>query len=132
MSLDSIHKAVFAVLAATGDTYVGIRVAGSSTPCMVYELTSAQVDMAMSGVLAKKHWTIGVEVQVIADNLVDVLAYVDDIVANFGSPVNDVTNLVSMVLAQISVVFSVEPLDDGREDAARIGTISLTLLVQED
>jgi hypothetical protein len=37
-----------------------------------------------------------------------------------------------MVLSEFSVVFSVEPLDDGREDAARIGTISLTLLVQED
>jgi hypothetical protein len=99
---------------------------------MVYELTSAQVDMAMSGTLTKNHWTIGAEVQVIADSLEDVLAYVDDIVSNFGAPVNDVTNLCSIVLSELNVAFSVEPLDDGREDAARIGTISLTLLVQED
>jgi hypothetical protein len=57
---------------------------------------------------------------------------VDDVAAIFTGPVNDVTNLCSMVATEFSVAFSVETLDDGREDAARIGTISLTLLVQED
>ena len=131
MSLEAIHKAIYALLAASGDTSVGIRVAGTPTPCLVYEITSASVDLSIGGALAKNHWTIGVEVQVIGDAIQDVLTLVDDLAGTFGVPRNDVTNLCSIITSEFSVV-SVEPLDDGREDAARIGTISLTLLVQED
>ena len=132
MSLESIHKAIYALLAASGDTSVGIRVAGTPTPCLVYEITSASIDLSMAGALAKNHWTIGVEVQVIGDAIQDVLTLVDDLTGTFGVTRNDATNLCSIITSEFSVVFSVEPLDDGREDAARIGTISLTLLVQED
>lgn len=132
MSLESIHKAIYAALLTKHDVYVGIRVASMATPCYVYELTGATLDMSMGGVAAKNHWTIAVEVQAIADNIEDVTTLVDDLAGVFTGPYNDVTNLCSMVLSEFSVAFSVEPLDDGREDAARIGTISLTLLVQED
>lgn len=132
MSLEAIHKAIYAALLTKHDVYVGIRVASMATPCYVYELTGATLDMSMGGVAAKNHWTIAVEVQAIADNIEDVTTLVDDLTGVFTGPYNDVTNLCSMVLSEFSVAFSVEPLDDGREDAARIGTISLTLLVQED
>jgi hypothetical protein len=132
MSLEGIHKAIQAALQGKHDAYVGIRVASMATPCYVYELTGATLDMSMGGVAAKNHWTIAVQVQAIADNIEDVTGMVDDLAGVFTSPLNDVTNLCSMVLSEFSVAFSVEPLDDGREDAARIGTISLTLLVQED
>ena len=132
MSLEAIHRAIYAALLTKHDVYVGIRVASMATPCYVYELTGATLDMSMGGVAAKNHWTIAVEVQAIADNIEDVTTLVDDLTGVFTGPYNDVTNLCSMVLSEFSVAFSVEPLDDGREDAARIGTISLTLLVQED
>ena len=132
MSLEAIHKAIYAALLTKHDVYVGIRVASMATPCYVYELTGATLDMSMGGVAAKNHWTIAMEVQAIADNIQDVTTLVDDLTGVFTGPYNDVTNLCSMVLSEFSVAFSVEPLDDGREDAARIGTISLTLLVQED
>ena len=132
MSLEAIHKAIYAALLTKHDVYVGIRVASMATPCYVYELTGATLDMSMGGVAAKNHWTIALEVQAIADNIQDVTTLVDDLTGVFTGPYNDVTNLCSMVLSEFSVAFSVEPLDDGREDAARIGTISLTLLVQED
>jgi hypothetical protein len=132
MSLEAIHKAIYAALLTKHDVYVGIRVASMATPCYVYELTGATLDMSMGGVAAKNHWTIAVEVQAIADNIEDVTTLVDDLTGVFTGPYNDVTNKCSMVLSEFSVAFSVEPLDDGREDAARIGTISLTLLVQED
>jgi hypothetical protein len=132
MSLEAIHKAIYAALLIKHEAYVGIRVASMATPCYVYEITGATLDMSMGGVAAKNHWTIAVEVQAIADNIEDVTTLVDDLTGVFTGPYNDVTNLCSMVLSEFSVAFSVEPLDDGREDAARIGTISLTLLVQED
>jgi hypothetical protein len=132
MSLEAIHKAIYAALLTKHDVYVGIRVASMATPCYVYELTGATLDMSMGGVAAKNHWTISVEVQAIADTVEKVTELVDDLSGVFIGPYNDVTNLCSMVLSEFSVAFSVETLDDGREDAARIGTISLTLLVQED
>jgi hypothetical protein len=132
MSLEAIHKAIYAALLIKHEAYVGIRVASMATPCYVYEITGATLDMSMGGVAAKNHWTIAVEVQAIADNIEDVTTLVDDLTGVFTGPYNDVTNLCSMVLSEFSVAFSVEPLDDGREDAARIGTISLTLLFQED
>jgi hypothetical protein len=132
MSLEAIHKAIYNALNGKGEAYVGIRVASMATPCLVYEITSATIDLSMGGVASKNHWTISVEVQAIADTVEEVTNLVDDVAAIFTGPVNDVTNLCSMVATEFSVAFSVETLDDGREDAARIGTISLTLLVQED
>jgi hypothetical protein len=132
MSLEAIHKSIYAALQGKHDAYVGIRVASMATPCYVYEITGATLDMSIGGVAAKNHWTISVEVQAIGHSVEDVTGLVDDVASIFSGPVNDVTNLCSMVLSEFSVAFSVETLDDGREDAARIGTISLTLLVQED
>ena len=132
MSLELIHKSIYAALQGKHDAYVGIRVASMATPCYVYEITSATLDFGIRGVATKNHWTISVEVQAIGDNIEDVTGLVDDVTAIFTGPYNDGPNLCSMVLSEFSVAFSVEPLDDGREDAARIGTISLTLLVQED
>jgi hypothetical protein len=132
MSLEAIHKAIYNALSVERDTYVGIRVASMATPCLVYEITSATIDLSMGGVASKNHWTISVEVQAIADTVEEVTNLVDYVASIFTKPVNDVTNLCSMVATEFSVAFSVESLDDGREDAARIGTISITLLVQED
>jgi hypothetical protein len=132
MSLEAIHKAIYNALSGKRDTYVGIRVASMATPCLVYEITSATIDLSIGGVASKNHWTISVEVQAIADTVEEVTNLVDDVASIFTGPVNDVTNLCSMVATEFSVAFSVESLDDGREDAARIGTISITLLVQED
>lgn len=132
MSLSNIHKALYSILSATSETYVGIRAAGSATPCIVYEITSASADLPMAGTLAKNHWTIGTEVKVIADSLEEVLVLVDDLVDTFNAPKNDVTNACSIVVSSIDVSFSVEALEDGREDGTRMGTIQFTLLVQED
>jgi len=132
MSLEAIHKAIYAALQSKHDAYVGIRVASMATPCYVYEITGAALDFGMGGIAAKNHWTISVEVQAIGDNIEDVTGLVDDVAATFTGPYNDVTNLCSLVLSEFSVAFSVDPLSDGTEDGTRIGTISLTLLVQED
>jgi len=132
MSLEAIHKSIYAALQNKHDAYVGIRVASMATPCYVYEITGAALDFGMGGIAAKNHWTISVEVQAIGDNIEDVTGLVDDVAAAFTGTYNDVTNLCSMVLSEFSVAFSVDPLSDGTEDGTRIGTISLTLLVQED
>jgi len=132
MSLEAIHKAIYAALQSKHNAYVGIRVASMATPCYVYEITGAALDFGMGGIAAKNHWTISVEVQAIGDNIEDVTGLVDDVAATFTGPYNDVTNLCSLVLSEFSVAFSVDPLSDGTEDGTRIGTISLTLLVQED
>lgn len=132
MSLNKIHKAIYGILASKQDTYVGIRVASMNTPCFIYEITGANLDLSMGGVSATNHWTITVQVQAVADTVDTATSLVDDIATAFTGVKNDATNLCSIVLAEFSVTFSVEPVEDGREDGTRVGTVQLTLLVQED
>ena len=131
MSLSNIQRAVQVALQVNADTFCGVRQAGVATPCYVYEITSAAIDVVTSGIPALCHWTVTVQVQVIADNLIDCLSLVDDLRATFTSPITDITYDCVMVLSAFSVTMSTESIDDGKTDAERIGTIQLELLVQE-
>ena len=131
MSLSNIQRAVQDALEANADTYCGVRQAGIATPCYVYEVTSAAVDVATSGIPTLCHWTITVQVQVIADTVSDCLSLVDDLRDTFASPITNATWDCVMVLSAFSVTMSTESIDDGKTDAERIGTVQLELLVQE-
>jgi hypothetical protein len=88
----------------------------------------------MSGVLTGlQHWTIEVEVACVADTVEAVTQMVDAVMTNWQSgPIDDTTYSCSLVISSFSVAFTAETPDDGQQDAERIGTISMTLLVQED
>ena len=131
MSLSNIQRAVQDALEPNADTYCGVRQAGIATPCYVYEVTSAAVDLATSGIPTLCHWTITVQVQVIADTVSDCLSLVDDLRDTFASPITNATWDCVMVLSAFSVTMSTESIDDGKTDAERIGTVQLELLVQE-
>ena len=131
MSLSNIQRAVQAALATNGDVFNGVRQAGTATPCYVYEITSAAVDVVTSGIPSLCHWTITVQVQVIADEVGTCLAYIDDLRNTFDTPITNTTYNCVIVLSAFSVTMSTESIDDGKTDAERIGTVQLELLVQE-
>jgi hypothetical protein len=131
VSLSNIQRAVQDALTPNADTYCGVRQAGIATPCYVYEITSAAVDLATSGIPTLCHWTITVQVQVIADEVSTCLSLVDDLRNTFASPITNATYDCVMVLSAFSVTMSTESIDDGKTDAERIGTVQLELLVQE-
>jgi hypothetical protein len=134
MSLENICRAVKATLDGAGyPVSVGMRNAGTATPCIVYEINSATCDMRMSGPAGLQHWTVELEIACVADTVEAVAQMVDSVRAEWQSgPVNNTTYDCSLVMGSFAVAFTAETPDDGQQDAERIGTISMTLLVQED
>ena len=131
MSLSNIQRAIQAALEVNVDTFCGVRQAGVATPCFVYEITSAAVDVVTSGIPTLCHWTLTVQVEAIADTVDQCLGLVDDVRVTFMSPITDTTYDCVLVLSAFSVTMSTESIDDGKNDAERIGNIQLELLVQE-
>jgi hypothetical protein len=134
MSVSNIHKAIYDVLDGTGNAVCsGLRTAATPTPCYVYEVSSMEMAVQMRGAAALNHWTVGLEVNCVADTVASVCALVDDLVAQFdGGPINYTALDCSIVLSSFAIAFSTATPDDGQQDAERVGTITLTLLVQED
>ena len=131
MSLSNIQRAIQSALEANADTFCGVRQAGIATPCYVYEITSAAIDVVTSGIPTLCHWTITVQVDAIADTVDQCLGLVDDLRQTFTSPITNLTYDCVLVLSAFSVTMNTESIDDGKTDAERIGTIQLELLVQE-
>lgn len=131
MSLSNIQCAIQAALEATNPAFSGVRQAGAVTPCYVYEITSAAIDVATSGIPTLCHWTLTVQIQAIADTVDSCHILIEDVRGIFDSPVTSATYDCVMVLSAFSVTMSTESIDDGKTDAERIGTIQLELLVQE-
>ena len=131
MSLSNIQCAIQAALEATNPAFSGVRQAGAVTPCYVYEITSAAIDVATSGIPSECHWTMTVQIQAIADTVDCCHILIEDVRGIFDSPVTSASYDCVMVLSAFSVTMSTESIDDGKTDAERIGTIQLELLVQE-
>jgi len=131
VSLSNIQRAIQSALEAANGTYSGVRQASAVTPCYVYEITSAAIDVTTAGIPALCHWTITVQIEAIADTVNDCLDLIEDVRGIFDSPVTDTTYNCVLVLSAFSVTMSTESIDDGKTDAERIGNIQLELLVQE-
>ena len=134
MSVSKIHRAIFDVLDATKNTVCsGIRTAATPTPCYVYEITSMELSVQMVGVAALNHWTVTAEVSAVADTVSQVTTLVDDLLDQFDyGPINSAANTCSLALQSFSIAFSTATPDDGQQDAERIATMTVSLLVQED
>ena len=131
MSLSNIQCAIQAALQLTANAFCGVRQAGLATPCYVYEISSASVDVVTSGIPTLCHWTLTVQVEAIADTVDECLKLVDDVRDAFSVPTTSTAFDCVLVLSAFSVTMSTESIDDGKTDAERIGTIQLELLVQE-
>jgi hypothetical protein len=132
VSLSNIQKALQTAISTTSTfTFSGVRQAGVATPCYVYEITSAAVDVVTSGIPSECHWTMTVQIEAIADTVDGCIGLVDDLRAQFDQPITDASNKCVLVLSAFSVTMSTESIDDGKTDAERIGTVQLELLVQE-
>ena len=131
MSLSNIQCAIQSALQLKADAFCGVRQAGAVTPCYVYGISSASVDVVTSGIPTLCHWTLTVQVEAIADTVDECLGLVDDVRDAFSVPTTSTAYDCVLVLSAFSVTMSTESIDDGKTDAERIGTIQLELLVQE-
>jgi hypothetical protein len=133
MSLSNVSRAFKSTLDGTGyPVSVGMRNAATATPCIVYEINGATVDLIMSGPNTLNHWTIEVEVACIADTVDTITDMVDAVLSEWNSgPINNTTYDCKLVLASFSVAFTAETPDDGQQDAERIATVSISMLAQE-
>ena len=133
MPIANVHKAIYSILTATGfDVSNGLRVAGVATPCIIYELTSAELAIHMRGASDFNLWTVGIQVVAVADTVDLVCDVVDTIQSQFESgPITDAGEGLKIQITQFAVSFSTENPDDGQHDAERIGTIAITILAQE-
>lgn len=131
MSLSNIQCAIQAALQLKANAFCGVRQAGLATPCYVYEISSASVDVVTSGIPTLCHWTLTVQVEAIADTVDECLGLVDDVRDAFSVPTTSTAYDCVLVLSAFSVTMSTESIDDGKTDAERIGNIQLELLVQE-
>ena len=131
MSLSNIQCAIQAALQLKANAFCGVRQAGLATPCYVYEISSASVDVVTSGIPTLCHWTLTVQVEAIADTVDECLGLVDDVRDAFSVPTTSIAYDCVLVLSAFSVTMSTESIDDGKTDAERIGNIQLELLVQE-
>lgn len=136
MALVNLSKAIQWVLEQTQTGYPvcnGLRVATQETPVMVYEITSADMAIPQPGVLKKSVWTVTVEVACVADTVALVTAMADEIVDLFiGGAVVDTTNDITLILTGFTIGFTTDTPDDGKHDAERIGTVTLSMLITED
>lgn len=136
MPLANVSRAVQLVLEQTNTGYPvcnGLRIATQETPVMVYEINSADLAVPSPGIVAKSVWTVSVEVACVADTVETVAIMADELIELFNSgPVADSVNDVTVILTGFTIGFTTDTPDDGKHDAERIGTVTLTLLITED
>lgn len=137
MSFTNAIKAVYASM-ETGNypVFSGLRQATQATPCIVFEVTNAELatmHLFPSSVVAKKElWTVTVEIACIADTVSSVCAMVDDVWQYMATNPLLVTNGFTVSLTALSVTMTTEQPDDGQQDAERIGTITAQLQLSEN
>lgn len=136
MSFTNAMKGLFAVL-DTGNypMFVGLRQATQATPCIVFEVTNAEL-MTMHRFPAttgdrKEIWQVTVEIACIADTVDAVSAMVDDQFLALTSNPPLTGQGFAAILTAFSVTMTTETPDDGQSDAERIGTITATIQLVE-
>lgn len=136
MSFTNAMKSVFSVL-DTGNypMFVGLRQATQATPCIVFEVTNAEL-MTMHRFPAtpadrKELWQVTVEIACIADTVDAVSAMVDDQFLALTSNPPLTGQGFAAILNAFSVTMTTETPDDGQSDAERIGTITATIQLVE-
>ena len=136
MSFTNAMKSVFAAL-DTGNypMFVGLRQATQATPCIVFEVTNAEL-MTMHRFPAtpadrKELWQVTVEIACIADTVDAVSAMVDDQFLALTSNPPLTGQGFAAILNAFSVTMTTETPDDGQSDAERIGTITATIQLVE-
>ena len=137
MSFTNAMKSVFSAL-DTGNypMFVGLRQATQATPCIVFEVTNAEL-MTMHRCPAtpadrKEIWQVTVEIACIADTVDAVSAMVDDqfLILTSNPPLVSAQGFAT-ILTAFSVTMTTETPDDGQSDAERIGTITATIQLVE-
>ena len=136
MSFTNAMKGLFAVLdTGTYPMFVGLRQATQATPCIVFEVTNAELMTMHRFPTApndrKELWQVTVEIACIADTVDAVSAMVDDQFVALTSNPPLTGQGFAAILTAFSVTMTTETPDDGQSDAERIGTITATIQLVE-
>jgi|688.fasta_scaffold672216_2 hypothetical protein len=130
MSFPEIVAAIRARAAnATSKVYPGMRVAGKTTPCIVYNVDLAAT-MYLPGSFGKAHWNGTMIATCIADTLDQAADLAHELAKAFANGPHTHTGC-KLVAHEMSFSTGTELPDDGQQDAERTVTVTINLQAQE-
>lgn len=145
MSLRGAVKAVIQKLenaanASGTSAYVSMRVAGQTTPCIVFDISIRQTIPMPNGNAfggGKRHYDVSVEVSCIADTLDQAMAVLEDLQSEFadGGPYSVTVDAETIKITCIEFgefTTRAEVPDDGQHDAERVVSGTITLQATEN
>jgi hypothetical protein len=130
MSLPQVVAAIRARAAvATSKVYPGMRVAGKTTPCIVYNV-DLSATMYLPGSFGKAHWNGTMTATCIADTLDQAADLAYELAKAFAGGPHTHTGC-KLVAHEMSFSTGTELPDDGKQDAERTVTVTINLQAQE-
>jgi len=131
VSLPEVVAAVRARAAvATSKVYPGMRVAGKTTPCIVYNVDLSATMFLPGSIGSKHHWNGTLTATCIADTLDAATDLAYELAKAFGSGPYTHTGC-KLVAHEMSFSTGTELPDDGKQDAERTVTVTINLQAQE-
>jgi hypothetical protein len=107
----------------------GLRRAGNPTPCIVYEITQVDFEVAMPGQVIP-HYTMQVTADCVADTALQAWNVVDDLLSVFTGNYDNTADDIILVLVAASASARTETPDDGQSDAERVVSLVMTILAK--
>ena len=130
MSISFAAQTLYTTMASTGyHVSVGLRRAGNATPCIVYEVTQVDFEVAMTGRVIP-HYTMQVTADCVADTALTAWTVVDDLLAAFTGNIDNTADDIMLVLVAASASARTETPDDGQSDAERVVSLVMTILAK--
>ena len=131
MSLPEVVAAVRARAAvATSKVYPGMRVAGKTTPCIVYNVDLSATMFLPGSIGSKHHWNGTLTATCIADTLDAATDLAYQLAKAFAGGPHTHTGC-KLVAHEMSFSTGTELPDDGQQDAERTVSVTINLQAQE-
>jgi hypothetical protein len=131
MSFPEIVAAIRARAAnATSKVYPGMRVAGKTTPCIVYNVDLSATMFLPGSIGSKHHWNGTLTATCIADTLDAATDLAYQLAKAFAGGPHTHTGC-KLVAHEMSFSTGTELPDDGQQDAERTVSVTINLQAQE-
>jgi hypothetical protein len=130
VSISLAAQTLYTTMVSAGyEVSVGLRRAGNSTPCIVYEVTQVDFEVAMTGKVIP-HYTMQVTADCVADTALEAWTVVDDLLATFTGNIDNAVDDIMLVLVAVNASARTETPDDGQSDAERVVSLVMTILAK--
>ena len=130
MSISDAAQTLYDTMVSSGrDVAAGLRRAGNSTPCIVYEITQVDFEVSMPGQVIP-HYTMQVTADCVADTALEAWSVADDLLSVFAGNIDDTARDIVLVIVAVNATARTETPDDGQSDAERVVSLVMTILAK--